>query len=532
MSQDLALRIRAVALLLAASNLLSRLLGYGRDWLINFHFGANGLTDVYQASFTVPDMLNYLLAGGALSVSLMPRMAALYAQEAASPPPPGQLSPSNHTFSVVFTAMLVAALVLVGLAEVFAAPAVAALFHGFTPERIAQTTYLTRIVLPAQLFFLTGGLIQACTMARQDFKSVALTPLIYNFGIIAGGVIGSRSGHIEGFSYGALVGAAIGGLAVPAWMARDRLQYRFLLHLRDPEIRAFLWTALPLMIGVSLTTVDEWIGRYFGSQLAPGSISWLAMARRVMLVPIGLLGTATGQATGAYIARLYAEDKREELSAVLARSLAAVVALSLVLSAAIAALAQPVVGMLFEYGRFGHADSVRTAAALVPLACGIAAWGGQSVLSRALYATGDTWRPMLATTAVTLAMLPVYAFGARWEIVGLACAGTIGMSAQALTLAMLSRARLGLALRPLMAGVGRGLIVAVGAGVAAFAVDAAVAPLCPGARLAYVARLGLAGSAWLLVFVVLATLLHMPGLPRALDRLIGRVVLRRSKPTA
>ena len=526
MTQDVALRIRTIALLLGASNRLSRILGYGRDWLINYHFGANGLTDVYQASFTVPDMLNYLLAGGALSVSLMPRMAALYAQEAKEPPPAGEISPSNHTFSMIFTAMLVAAVVLVGLAEAFAEPAVRTLFHGFTPERIAQTTYLTRIVLPAQLFFLTGGLVQACTMARQDFKSVALTPLLYNFGIIAGGVIGSRSGHIEGFSYGALCGAAVGGLAVPAWMARNRLQYRFTWRPSDPEIRAFLWTALPLMIGVSLTTVDEWIGRYFGSQLAPGSISWLAMARRVMLVPIGLLGTATGQATGAFIARLFAEHKREELSDVLARSLAAVVGLSLVLSAALAALSQPVVGILFEYGHFHQADTVRTAAALVPLAFGIAAWGAQSVLSRALYATGDTWRPMLATTAVTLAMLPIYKYFSRWEIVGLAAAGTIGMLAQALTLAALCRARLGLALRPLLVGVLRGLAVAVLAGLAALLMDRVCAPIFVAPRIGYLLRLAVAGSAWMLIVLVLGVLLKMPGLPRAVDRRLQRWLRR------
>jgi len=524
MSQDVALRIRTIALVLAASNLLSRVLGYGRDWLINYHFGANGLTDVYQASFTVPDMLNYLLAGGALSVSLMPRMASLYAQEATEPPKPGDLSPSNRTFSIVFTVMLVAAVVLVGVAEALAERAVRALFHGFTPDRIAETTHLTRIVLPAQLFFLTGGLIQACTMARQDFKSVALTPLLYNFGIIAGGVIGSRTGHIEGFSYGALCGAAVGGLGMPAWMARKHLHYRFLWRPGDPEIRAFLWTALPLMIGVSLTTVDEWIGRYFGSQLAPGSISWLAMARRVMLVPIGLLGTATGQATGAFIARLFAEQKREELSDVLARSLAAVVGLSLVLSAALAALSVPVVGILFEYGRFQHADTLRTAAALVPLAFGVAAWGAQSVLSRALYATGDTWRPMLATTAVTVAMLPVYKYFSHWEIVGLAAAGTLGMSAQALTLAVLCRARLGLAPRPLLVGVLRGLLVALVAGLAALLVDRSCAPIFVAPRSGYVARLAVAGSAWMLIVLVFGTLLKMPGLPRAVDMLLARVL--------
>ena len=67
--------IARATMLLAFANLLSRLLGFGRDWLLSYSFGASGQTDVYQASFTLPDLLNYLLAGGALSVSLLPRIA-------------------------------------------------------------------------------------------------------------------------------------------------------------------------------------------------------------------------------------------------------------------------------------------------------------------------------------------------------------------------------------------------------------------------------------------------------------------------
>lgn len=129
MSEDLSLRIRTVALLLAASSLLSRVLGYGRDWLITTNFGANGQTDVYQASFTLPDMLNYLLAGGALTVSLLPRMAALYAAEKDGVMRDiDGLSAGDRAFSIVFTAMTAATLLLVVAAEFLAEPIIAAWF--------------------------------------------------------------------------------------------------------------------------------------------------------------------------------------------------------------------------------------------------------------------------------------------------------------------------------------------------------------------------------------------------------------------
>lgn len=536
MTQELALRLRTVALLLAASNLLSRVLGYGRDWLISTNFGANGLTDVYQASFTLPDMLNYLLAGGALSLSLLPRMSSLYAAEVQVPEgiTPARdshgLTPGDHAFSVVFTVVLLAAAVVIGLAEVFARPLVAALFDGFTPEQIDRTTHLTRIVLPAQLFFICGGLVQATLLARQSFKAMALTPLFYNAGIIVGGLVGSHSGQIEGFSWGALVGAAVGGFAVPVWSAIGKLRYRFMVRPSDPEVRAYLWIALPLMVGVSLTSVDEWLGRHFGAALSAGTISWLAMARRVMLVPIGLLGAAAGQATGAFIAKLYAEKRHEELADLLATSVAAVVGLSMVFSAFLIAMPDAVIGILFEYGRFKQADTLRSAAALVPLAVGISAWGAQSVLARSFFGTGDTWRPMIATSVVTLSVLPAYKFLAQTPsfidpLVGLAVAATLGMFLQVIVLAALARKRLGLHLRPLVVGVGRGLAVATCAGLAAWAVDlwSHQAAFVEAGKLRYLTRLVLSGSAWAVAVVVLGVWWRMPGLPRQMQGLLRRL---------
>ncbi len=532
---DLALRIRAVTLLLALSSLVSRVLGYGRDWLINYEFGATGATDVYQASFTLPDMINYLLAGGALSVSLLPRMSALYAAERGGTALPGQdgLSHANRVFSIVFTAMIAVALLCVLLGELLAEPILRAWFDGFSPAQIAQTVRLTRIVLPAQLFFLSGGLIQASLLARQSFGAMALTPLLYNLGIIAGGLIGARSGNIAGFSWGALVGAGVGGLLVPALSARGRLQWRPIWRPTDPEMKAFLWTALPLMVGVSLTTVDEWLGRKFGSSLAPGSISWLNAARKVMLVPIGLLGQAAGQATGTYIARLHADGARAELSQVLGKSLAAVLGLSLVLSVFLVVLPVPIVGILFEYGKFGERDTLAAASALVPLAVGIAAWGGQAMLARAFYATGDTWRPMIASTIVTVAMLPVYSASTRWGIAGLGASATIGMTAQALALLVLARRRLGLDVATLLAGLARALVVTVVAGLAVALVDrlltGARLPLLASPRALHWAETLVGGLVWLTVLLFVGALVDMPGLPRRLQPIVARLRPRKAR---
>lgn len=518
-------RVRTMALLLAGSALLSRLLGYGRDLLLNGLYGATEITDVYRASFAVPDMLNYLLAGGALTVSFLPRMTALYARTrhgAASTPAEAETAAEgaeqvDRVFSRVASFVLCLVTAGVVAAEVFTVPLVGLVVEGFDDAQVAATVRLTRIVLPAQIFFVVGGLWQAALLARQRFGALALTPLFYNGGIIVGGLAGASSGSIEGFSWGALFGAFTGALVVPLVVARGQVRFRFRLPLPDREVRIFLWTALPLMIGVSLTTVDEWCGVYFGSGMETGAISWLSSARRLVLVPVALVGTAAGQATGSFVARLHAEGRREELAQLLSGALRSVITLSVLITALAVAQAEAIVGLLFEHGHFVRGDTLRTAGAMLPLAFGITARTVHVVTARALYGAGDTWRPMLATTLVTAVTLPLYAALVSRGIEGLAMAGAVGMTVQALALCALARRRLALPLLPSGMALLRAAPVALLAGLAAAGADGlvlgALSVATGGAMEGYLARLVVGVCAWSLVVGVAGRALRLPGLP-------------------
>ncbi|MBW1884784.1 MAG: hypothetical protein JRJ58_14735, partial [Deltaproteobacteria bacterium] len=138
---------------------------------------------------------------------------------------------------------------------------VASWFPNFPPETQALTVKLTRIVLPAQIFFLTGGLLRAVLMAHGRFGAQALAPLVYNGATIAGGLL---TGNVEGFAWGVLVGAFIGNWLIPI-VAITRVQsIRARFAPFDAHFRAYLSLALPLMLGVSLVTVDEWYEKFFG----------------------------------------------------------------------------------------------------------------------------------------------------------------------------------------------------------------------------------------------------------------------------
>ena len=423
-------KLGAAALLLTAAVFLSRVIGFLREAFIASRFGAGAETDAFFAAFTIPDWLNYLVAGGTLSISLLP----IYGRHLAA----GDERAANRALSVVTTVILSLVVLLILAAEVLAGPLTRAFFHDMAPEALAHCVYYTRILLPAQLCFVAGGLMTATLLARGHFRAAAFAPLLYNTGIILGGVLLADRLGAASLAWGALVGAFAGPFLIPAIAAhragaRVSVRYAF----RDPALREWLWLSLPLMVGVSLVTADDWVLRYFASG-DRGAISHLNYAKRLVAVPIAIAGQAVGQASMPFFARLFAEGRRAELAETVLRTVRGAGVLAIVLAGGLVALAVPVIGLLFVRGHFSVDDLDPTARYLIVFAAAVPLWALQALLARAFYAAGNTWLPMLAGTLVTALSLPVYAFAYHHHgATGLAVASGVGILLHTLSVALL-----------------------------------------------------------------------------------------------
>jgi putative peptidoglycan lipid II flippase len=413
--------VAAAALLLAASILASRVLGYLRDVVLAWQFGASAQTDAYHAAFWLPDLLNYFLAGGALSLTFIPLYATLVTQQNA-----------DRAWRLFWTLALTTVLLLVpsiAVAWVFAADIVRLMYPGFSAEQTELTVQLTRIILPGPIFFALGGLIGATELANRRFVAAALSPLIYNLCIVLGGTVAAPWLGISGFSVGVMAGAVLGPFLLTAAFAVRHVRWVKPLSLREVEVRRYWFMALPLMLGVSLTTVDEWLGRWAASSLEPGSLTWLNNARRLMLVPVALLGQAAGQAALPFLAKLQAESREPEFQRVLSDSLRLTWSLAMVMGLGLSALAAPAAGAVYGWGAYDEQDVGATAAVLAVLALAVPSWCAQSVLTRAWYARQRMWAPMLLTTLCALVMIPVYRLGAQMAgLSGIAWATVAGLA--------------------------------------------------------------------------------------------------------
>src|SRR5262245_26694663 len=194
-------RLGLAALLMTGAVFLSRLIGYARDAFVAAKFGVDARMDAYNAAFTIPDLLNYFLAGGTLSITFLP----LYAKHLAE----NDEREANRVLSIVGTLLVATVVGGAVVLEIFARQFAALLNPRLDPAALEVCIHYTRILLPAQAFFFAGGLASATLFARGRFGAAALAPLLYNVGIIAGGwLLGGRLGP-EGLAWGALAGAVV-----------------------------------------------------------------------------------------------------------------------------------------------------------------------------------------------------------------------------------------------------------------------------------------------------------------------------------
>ncbi len=406
----------------------SRLLGFARQWTVAHEIGSNAATDAFYAAFTLPDFLNYLVAGGALSVTFIPVFSKYFAE--------GREEEGWHVFSTVICVMGVSLAGLVTLAEVFAPHLVTVIAPGFGPNEKQQTIFLTRLMLPAQICFYLGSILAAAQYAKTRFVIPSLAPVIYNLAIITGGVLLASRIGVTGFSVGVLVGALAGNFLLQIYGAR-RAGARFTrsFDIGHPGFRLFLKLSIPVMLALSLVFTDDWITRLFGSYLVHGSITWLAYAKTLMQVPQGVVGQAIGVASFPFLAQLYAEKKYDQFNRTLTDTLKGLLLLMIPISALTIAMNHPLIYLVFSHTRMHGWDLGATAEALALFSLGMFAWGAQGILSRGFYATMDTLTPAITGTVITFLMLPLYwILAKKFEYGGLALASSIGVTAYAVLL--------------------------------------------------------------------------------------------------
>lgn len=414
------------AAVVSGSVLLSRILGLGREALIAGLIGVTGESSLYFDAFLIPDLLNYLLAGAYLTITLIPILSRHLEQ--------GDTVAASQAFTSVFRFVAWAIVAFTAVLWLAADPLVDLIFPEI--EARDRLVSMTRLVLPAQIFLVLGALLMAVQYAHRRFVLPALAPLVYNLGIIGGGLIGAIAGEPspEAFLIGAVVGAALGNFGLQWFGARRTGTWFGAVPRAKSAVGEYLTLALPLMLGQSIAVLDEQFVRIFG-QVEETATAALSFARRLNMVPIGVIAQAAGVAAFPFLARLATRDDDTELIGTTSRAMRMTFFVAAAATAALVVLARPLVRLIYQYGEFGAEDAEVVAGLLVLFAMSIPAWGLHQILARHFYAKRKMWTPVIIGTVFTVVAIPVWL--GLYEVMGVegfALASTLVMTGYAIAM--------------------------------------------------------------------------------------------------
>ncbi|HEY0443436.1 MAG TPA: murein biosynthesis integral membrane protein MurJ [Candidatus Limnocylindrales bacterium] len=509
-------------LIVSATFLASRLLGWVRLLVIANTFGAGADLDSFFAAFRIPDLIFQLVAAGALGSALIPIVAGLLATE--------QQQRAWRVVSTVANLMLVALVVLSILLFVAAPAIVPVITPRFSPQQLERTVELTRLMLLSPIFLALGSVATSVLNAAGRFTVAAIAPVVYNLAIIGAALVLAPRFGVEGLAIGVVVGS-LGHLVVQATSVR-RLGFRYAsgFDLRDPEARTALKLMAPRAIGLGAGQITFVVVTSLASTLGSGAITAYNVAFTLLQIPIGLIGVPLGTVVFPSLSREVALGNVQEYLSLLTRALRLLIYTMVPIGALFAVLRRPVVTVLFP--KFQPAAVDLTSNTLLLFLVGLAAHALIAVLARAFYARQDTRTPVVAAILAvvinsTLAALLVGPLG----LPGIALAIAIAAWVEAIVLfALLERLLPGFGLTGLVrvaieAGVGTVVATAVAFGVIT-AIDNAIGG-APG-RLALIGEGIVVTAAFGVAYLAISLVLRIPELPSIVGVMTD--LLRRGAP--
>ncbi len=382
--------------IVALAVMCSRVLGLIRELIFAALF-APGLRDCFTVAFRTPNMLRDLFAEGALSTAFVTVFSQKLKTEGEGAA--WQLAHRILSLAVVFMS-------LISIAGVLLAPLIVRLLAGGwseTPWKIPFTVTLTQIMYPFILLVSLAALVMGILNSKRVYGVPAMASSFFNIVSIVGGA-GIGYWLDPGFGWKAMIGFSIGtllgglaqlGVQLPAlWKLGYRFQ--FIQDRKDAGVQRVLKLMWPAVIAGSAVQVNVLINTAFATNLAVqnGPVSWLSYAFRLMQLPLGVFGVAVATVTLPVLSRVATDGITDKFRSVLGAGNRLVLFLTLPSAVGLFVLAEPIISLLYERGRFSHDETLATAAALRWYAVGLIFYACIKVVQPAFTAINRRFIPM------------------------------------------------------------------------------------------------------------------------------------------
>ena len=519
-------RLARSAGVVGAATLTSRVLGLVRDQVLAYLFGAGNAMDAFNVATRIPNLLRDLFAEGAMSAAFVPTFMRRLTHDGRAE----AWRLGNQLLNALVT--VTGGLVLFGM--LFAEPLVRLLAGSYAevPGKLELTVLLTRVMLPFLTLVAVAAALMGMLNSLNRFFVPALSPAMYNVGIILSGALlvplmpGLGLEPIVAIAIGALLGG-LGQVALQAPVLHgEGFRYRAILDPLDPGLQHILRLMGPGTIAGAAVQINLLVNMVLATDQGTGAVSWLGYAFRVMYLPIGLFGVSIAAATLPVVSRHAARQELHGMRDAVSRALRLMLVVNVPATVGLMALGAPIVELIFERGSFTAEDTAATAGALLFYAPGLAGYAAVRIAVPCFYALGSSVTPTsISLAAVTLNialnLVLVELMGYR----GLALGTSIAALANAVVLLAVLRRRLqGLDLLRVLLAFAKIAAAAAAMGTAAWMTHEHLLDAWAGAGL--VTRLGRVSAgiaAGVLVLAATARILRIRELEQVGRQVLGRL---------
>ena len=408
----------------------SRLAGLGREVVAAGYYGISGPMSAFTIAFQVPNLIRALFADAALQPAFVPVFTELLGRKA-----------YKEAFRLASTLLLLVTMVLGAITALFVllAPVIMPVFApGFEGEILDLTIALSQVLFPILIMLGVSGVVVGILNSYDRFGAFAISPLFWNLTIILVLVLLEPAfegrDRIYAYAIGILVGTLV-QLLIPIWDLRNT-PYRFSWSFdwRHPGVRRVLLLMLPVTISLGLINFNLVINSFFGSLVSDQAPAAIDKAFRIYQLPQGIFSVAIATVLFPTLARFANAGEIDNLRATMANGMRQILFVLIPAAAAVLALSDPMIRLVYQRGAFDAAETEVVATALFWFAFSLPTNGLFLLLTRTFFSLQRPWIPTLIATgnlAVTaLAALGLYHLGVGGIVASTAIATTASVAAQ------------------------------------------------------------------------------------------------------
>lgn len=376
--------------MVSGMTLISRVLGFVRDMVFAYLFGAVGGFDAFVVAYKIPNFMRRLFAEGAFSQAFVPILSE-YRQ---------QRSPEEAKQLIDRTAGSLASVLLsvTIITEIFAPVIIMVFAPGFIsdPERFDLAVNLLRVTLPYLMLISLTAFSGAILNTYGVFGPPAFTPVLMNVALIAAGFSATYlfSIPVNALAWGVFLGGILQLLFQAPFLHYKNLFPRFKFVRKDEGVRRIIKLMIPALFGVSVTQIGLLLDTLFASFLPDGSISWLYYSQQLCFFPLGVFGVALATVVLPQLSREHAKKSQENYCAALDWALRCIFVIGIPAMIGLMFLAGPLIATLFKSGRFSVNDVWMARKSLLAFSLGLPFFMLVKVLASGFYSRQNIRTPV------------------------------------------------------------------------------------------------------------------------------------------